>query len=81
MPERPDVEIFKQYIDATSLHPKIETVKVDSLSSSQILSRYIRTQDDNRSQSAQADGFQRAQRVLRPLLSGGLRRRASVRSG
>jgi formamidopyrimidine-DNA glycosylase len=30
MPELPDVEIFKQYIDATSLHKTIETVEVKS---------------------------------------------------
>ncbi len=28
MPELPDVELFKQYIDATSLHQKIDTVTV-----------------------------------------------------
>ncbi len=28
MPELPDVEIFKQYLDATALHQKIETVDV-----------------------------------------------------
>ncbi|MFW6147635.1 MAG: Fpg/Nei family DNA glycosylase [Thermodesulfobacteriota bacterium] len=28
MPELPDVEVFKQYVDATSLHQKIETVRV-----------------------------------------------------
>jgi formamidopyrimidine-DNA glycosylase len=28
MPELPDVEIFKQYLDATSLHKKIESAKV-----------------------------------------------------
>ena len=28
MPEWPDVEIFKRYLDATSLHQKIQTVKV-----------------------------------------------------
>jgi formamidopyrimidine-DNA glycosylase len=30
MPELPDVEIFKQYFDATSLHHEIEKVRVDS---------------------------------------------------
>jgi formamidopyrimidine-DNA glycosylase len=28
MPELPDVEVFKQYLDATSLHQKIESVEV-----------------------------------------------------
>jgi formamidopyrimidine-DNA glycosylase len=28
MPELPDVEVFKQYLDATSLHQRIETVRV-----------------------------------------------------
>jgi len=30
MPELPDVEIFKQYLDATSLHQQIDRVKVSS---------------------------------------------------
>ena len=30
MPELPDVEVFKQYIDATSLHQEIEAVDVRS---------------------------------------------------
>lgn len=29
MPELPDVEIFKQYLDATSLHQKIESLRVE----------------------------------------------------
>lgn len=28
MPELPDVEIFKRYIDATSLHKKIDEVDI-----------------------------------------------------
>jgi formamidopyrimidine-DNA glycosylase len=28
MPELPDVKVFKQYLDATSLHQTIETVKL-----------------------------------------------------
>jgi formamidopyrimidine-DNA glycosylase len=30
MPELPDVEIFKQYLDSTSLHQKIDAGKVHS---------------------------------------------------
>ena len=30
MPELPDVEIFKQYLNATSLHHKIEAVEARS---------------------------------------------------
>ena len=32
MPELPDVEVFKQYMDATSLHRKIEGVSTDKVS-------------------------------------------------
>lgn len=30
MPELPDVEVLKKYLDSTSLHQKIENVKVES---------------------------------------------------
>ena len=30
MPELPDVQVYKQYIDATSLHQEIEAVEVRS---------------------------------------------------
>jgi formamidopyrimidine-DNA glycosylase len=29
MPELPDVEVFRRYLDATSLHQKIQTVHVN----------------------------------------------------
>jgi len=32
MPELPDVEVFKRYLDATSLHQKIEAVDTDKVS-------------------------------------------------
>lgn len=30
MPELPDVEVFKQYLDATALHQRIDGVRVEN---------------------------------------------------
>ena len=31
MPELPDLEVFKRFVDSTSLHQKIETIEVASI--------------------------------------------------